>query len=153
MSPLFSPMDADLAALKWRDKDGYAVRSKAFPRSKRRATVFAHRLVCERILGRKPDHAKGELCDHINRNKLDNRRENLRIVSHRENAINTSRVNNDPKYAYRQGSRFRAIANFKGKPVHIGIFATAEEAKSATLKYLGLVLAGRYPKKQEGQTV
>jgi predicted extracellular nuclease len=40
----------------------------------------------------------GELVDHINRNKLDNRRENLRIVSAQVNAINRGVTGRSSKY-------------------------------------------------------
>jgi len=48
----------------------------------KRVSVFLHRLVS----GAKPK----EIVDHINRNKLDNRSENLRIVSSLINSLNRS---------------------------------------------------------------
>lgn len=53
--------------------------------------VKLHQLLCSQYIGAIP---KGCVVDHINRNKLDNRLENLRICSQRENSYNTSRRNN-----------------------------------------------------------
>ena len=54
-----------------------------------------HRLVADAFI---PNPDNLPLVDHINRNKLDNRVENLKWVSHRDNIINSDRVEN------RQGS-------------------------------------------------
>lgn len=79
--------DAHLARYRWeRIPSGYAVRRT--PRPNRRP-VFMH---CE-ILG-----AKG---DHINRDRLDNRRGNLRLASPAQNAQN--------KPALGGSSRFRGV--------------------------------------------
>ena len=51
---------------------------------------LVHILVSEYFLGKKPD--KYEV-DHINRNKLDNRVENLRYCTRKENQSNTSPKN------------------------------------------------------------
>src|SRR4051812_13717954 len=58
----------------WRHADGYAVRGDG------RRVVRMHRW----ILAAKP----GEIVDHKNGNRLDNRRQNLRIVTAAENARN-----------------------------------------------------------------
>lgn len=85
----FSPEDADLAQLNWHYHNaGYIIRWFG-TRSERRYKEFAHRIVLERKLGRKLK--PGELCDHINRDKMDNRRENLRLADKSINAINSER--------------------------------------------------------------
>jgi hypothetical protein len=63
-----------------------------------------HRLV----IGAKP----GEIVDHINRDKLDNRRENLRIVTPKESNMNQGvrqgKVSGQFKGVFRKGERFYA---------------------------------------------
>jgi len=48
-----------------------------------------HRLVYETFVGEIP---RGFEIDHINRNRLDNRLENLRVVTHKENVNNRNPV-------------------------------------------------------------
>lgn len=56
-------------------------------KDKKAKHFFIHRLVAEAfILGRKMK--KGEFCDHINTVRSDNRVENLRVCSHKENCNN-----------------------------------------------------------------
>lgn len=56
---------------------GYAARNKPRPD---RGIILMHRAIMT-----PPDDM---VVDHINRNPLDNRRENLRVVTHRQNIIN-----------------------------------------------------------------
>jgi hypothetical protein len=64
---------------KWTLDDGYAVSHDTENNFKK---VRLHRI----IIGAK----EGEIVDHINRNRLDNRKENLRLVTREENARNVS---------------------------------------------------------------
>ena len=62
-------------------------------RNKRKTGLMMHHLV----LGKKPE--KGMITDHINRNGLDNRKENLRFVTHSQNGANTkARKNSSSQY-------------------------------------------------------
>ena len=74
---LISPQDADLVrSYRWSQSHGYACRSRA------RRTEWMHRLIVGLTRGDRLE------ADHINRQRLDNRRCNLRIVTHMKNAQN-----------------------------------------------------------------
>lgn len=56
-------------------------------KDKKKKYLYIHRLVCESfILGRKM--REGEFCDHLNTIRTDNRLENLRVCSRKENMNN-----------------------------------------------------------------
>jgi len=74
-------------------KDGYAKNSKV---------GFMHRYIMSIKHGE--DKIKNMLVDHINGNRLDNRFDNLRIASPKENAINRT---NDPKHGKYLGVEVR----------------------------------------------
>ena len=75
---LFSPEDADMYQIKFGLSSGYL-------RSTIRPQYYSHHAIAKRM-GLIWDGVK-VIVDHINRNKFDNRRENLRVVNRSENAI------------------------------------------------------------------
>lgn len=114
--------------LRWRwrlDKGGYAVRRASGQR------ILMHREILKDQL--KPDL----ISDHINRDRLDNRRLNLRVVAHAQSAHNQGpnrfrglgvrgvryqRRKTDPDHPY------RAVVGLNGKTHYVGYYATVEEA-------------------------
>lgn len=93
-----------------------------------RTTLF-HHLVLE--------CKKGMVRDHKNRNKLDNRKDNLRIVTYFENNVNVERANSNlygVPGAYKNGNRIVVRINVRGKPIYLGTYKTVEEAKEAREK-------------------
>jgi hypothetical protein len=86
LNVFFSPEDIDLSAKSWRISSWGYVRRTINRKPDKPITVLAHREVMSRVLGRalSPD----ELVDHRDRNKRNNRRDNLRIVTASLNGMN-----------------------------------------------------------------
>lgn len=75
----------------------------------------------------------GDLVDHINRDKNDNRAENLRIASKSLNNYNKP-INNELGrgiYFDKYGQRFRACISHKNKTLKLGSFKDINSAKIA----------------------
>lgn len=101
---------------------------------KKRTRIYMHRAVLERMLGG-PIPA-GMQVDHITGNKLDNRRENLRLVTYRENIMN--RAGHSGSLSGYKGvgwhaetKKWQASIMLEGKQRYLGIFALAEDAARA----------------------
>lgn len=138
--------DADLAQFKWyvamMNDLHYAERYA--PEADGRKIVSMHRTILERIISR--PLVKGEVCDHIDGNVLNNRRSNLRLATHQQNMRNKKRSrNNTTGYKgvrwYAPLSKYNARITVNNKCIHLGYFSNAEEAheayKQAAVKYFG----------------
>jgi hypothetical protein len=96
--------------------------------------ILAHRLAWFYCFKEWPE--KG--IDHINRDRSDNRLDNLREADQTLNNYNNSiRKDNTSGYkgVYLHGSGYRARVVNKGKNYNLGTFETAEEANEAVLSY------------------
>lgn len=125
-------IDFDLSDYRWRENIGYAVREIRPDGTKRsRTSQYMHRVILERIVGR--GLHRGELCDHINRDGLDNRRCNLRLVNKSQN--NANGVKKSGKYKgvtfIKKLDKWRAQIMKNYKQIHIGCFDTEIEAAKA----------------------
>jgi hypothetical protein len=99
-----------------------------------------HRLILERKLGR--PIKLGYVCDHINRNKLDNRRENLRESTILENNLNSikHKLGKYQGYTYlKSRNKWQAQIKINGKQKYLGIFKTEEEAHNRYLQELKIL--------------
>lgn len=94
---LVDDCDSGLAEQRWyRHSAGYAMRKEARGVGKWRQ-YFMHR----EVLGLEP--GDGRACDHINRDRLDNRRSNLRVATSAENMQNRGSLRGT-------SSRFRGVS-------------------------------------------
>lgn len=73
---------------------------------------------------------KGYDVDHINGNGLDNRRENLRIITHRQNGNNTD-ITSSVCPGVRKKGKFEANIRIEGRPTYLGRYDTEIEAFAA----------------------
>lgn len=102
----------------------YAARSPHGPH-KGRKLIFMHRQILNCA-----DNMQG---DHINHNRLDNQRQNLRSCTHVQNLFNRL-PKGKSKYLgldIRKNGRFHARIRIDGKRIYLGSFATEEEAARA----------------------
>jgi hypothetical protein len=126
--PIFSPEDADLAALKWRISDRGYFRHD-FYNGVVKKTIKAHRIVGARIAGR-PLLASEEV-DHIYADKSDNRRESLRITTHRGNSQNRKDKTGFRGAIKYPNGKWRAAVKHFGINIHLGYFTDRSEAAAA----------------------
>ena len=114
------------------DKNGYVWTKERVTQK----TIRLHKLLC-------PDFIE---VDHINKNKLDNRRNNLREVTRQENVINKPLFKNNRSgftgvYWSKKDKSWYAQITVNKKCIHLGYTSTKEEAiirrLKAELKYFG----------------
>lgn len=120
----------DLIVYKWGFNGRYASRTKRENGLKK--TILMHRQIMAF-----PGSAQ---IDHINGDKLDNRRCNLRLASNAENQYNRGKQKNNTSgfkgvRLNRKSNKWCAQLKFNGKFHYLGIFHTPEEAHEKYLQF------------------
>lgn len=116
---------------RWHFRDGYAARTQVFTRVNGKQP--SEKIWMHRLINKTP---KGMETDHINRDRLDNRRENLRAVTKRQNAMNRNmRVDNKSGYIGvcwdKDRNKWVASLSTNDKTIHLGRYEDIVEAAKA----------------------
>ena len=97
--------------------------------------IYVHRMVAEAFIGPRPHKY---VVDHINEKKDDNRLENLRYITNRENTVRgkacLKREGKSSRYAgvsKVSPGKWTAASQHMGKRRYLGLFETEEEAGAA----------------------
>lgn len=125
--------EALVVPFRWHlDTDGYAIRTVD-------PATGLKELMARRIMGL--ERGDGWEVDHISRDKLDNRRSNMRVVTHAQNMQNRVRTDGNSSYrgvSRRKGTRrrpFQAYGCLDGKQAHLGFYAEEIEAARAAAAF------------------
>ena len=113
----------ELSKYKWHLSNGYAVRHVS---TKPDIREYMHRKI--------NDTPKGLVTDHINGNKLDNRKSNLRTATVSQNAMNSGKLSNTTNpyrgvSLHKKTGLWRARIQIDGKAWTVGYYKTPEEAR------------------------
>lgn len=112
-----------LNQFRWQlDSDGYAVRHNLAHEGKRGSKKRMHRVILST--------PKGLLVDHVNGDRLDNRRENLRNCTFVDNARNAKRHASNASgfkgvYWNKREKKWKGHIRTNNKSIHLGYFKSA----------------------------
>jgi len=150
--------DKDLLELRWHLSAGYATR--ALPKTRGdlvNRTIRAHRVIALRMFG----DISGIQVDHINGNRLDNRRKNLRLAPNNSNCFN-SKLRYNSKIGFKgvqkdkrlpASSAWFAVITVDGHAKYLGYYGNAIDAAhrydEAARKYFKEFACVNFPKKGE----
>lgn len=127
--------DADLAQFKWQvGKKLHPMRTDCRLGRQNPKSIYMHRNILERMIGR--SISKGEFCDHIDNNPLNNTRSNLRLATASQNMQNSKKpCNNTSGYKgvtwFARKRKWIAQIGVNGKNIYLGEFTTPELAYEA----------------------
>lgn len=143
-------IDSDLQNLTWQAAYDKTINNYYVIREENNTSISLHRIILARILNRKL--TKLEKVDHVNRNTLDNRRENLRLATNGQNRANSIVKRNSITgfkgvYLKKDRGYFYYCSQIRKdkKTIHLGNFSFTENGKieaaraydRAAIKYFG----------------
>lgn len=104
----------------WCNPKGYAIRSRSA--GGKNVKIYMHREVMKA--------ERGQEVDHINGDKADNRKANLRFCTHLQNCYNRTKIKNKLGYlgVFPNGNGFTANITLGKRIVRLGTYRTKEEA-------------------------
>lgn len=120
-----------LKQFKW-----YAVKCDSTFYAQRKARS-EHKRITTRMHREVINPPAGFFCDHKNGDGLDNRRDNLRIVTNAQNQMNKGIYKTSTtgvKGVIIDHGKYRASIKLNGRSKHLGMFKTVEEASAAYQK-------------------
>jgi hypothetical protein len=111
--------------------NGYLKYGLSYKLKNKKRIYSSHQLVAQAFLGHKIC-GMNLVIDHINDNKLDNRVENLQIVTQRENSHKTQGVySSQYKGVYLDRNKWKSQIVINKKNKHLGLFVNEYEAHLA----------------------
>lgn len=150
LSTIVDNLDFNLNEYKWRAVEGtntfYAVRTVQGNEKSKRKHELLHRVIMKRILRENgnfrllktmSENPRKYFVDHINGDGLLNTRDNLRVVSHRQNTQNRfhKKKSKYPGVSKRADiKKWNAYIRLNGKQIHLGYYNTEKEAFEAYKK-------------------
>jgi hypothetical protein len=116
-----------------KNKRGYFVCSKNLEEDDQRQTIRLHRI----IMGINDPEIE---IDHINRDKSNNRKYNLREADHRQNNVNKNLNSNNSSgcqgvYYNKKLDKWHSQIYYNKKKIHIGYFDDLDDAIKSRIKY------------------
>jgi hypothetical protein len=118
-------------------KDAYGYLITCFWVEGKKSTVKIHRLVLDAFIGVEPRF----VCDHLNGVRDDNRLENLRWATVKENNNNRHKCNGASGHVGvrmdKRNGRWQSYITVEGKFMHVAYCETKEQAVIARNKFIG----------------
>ena len=114
---------------KWQELIGYIRNDGYYRVGINNKKYLKYRIIAYAFLGLDIDNPK-QVIDHIDRNTSNNTVSNLRIVTNQQNLFNT----NAKGYSWdKHAKKWKAYIALNSKHIHLGLFATEDEARTAYL--------------------
>lgn len=135
--------DAHLSGWKWfvlkPAKSGFTYAVRTMDYQGHRKTIYMHHFIIGCPLNRRL------VVDHVNGNRLDNRRSNLRVVTQRQNTSNGPKHRDGKSVGvswHKRNNKWIAHIFVDGKLRHLGYFKNIESGHNAYLAALARLPAG-----------